>query len=581
MGRLAGLVLVFTMALAAAAGAQPRIVGSELAAQEAGVLPGEQQLIPELYGGAMPRRAEPPLVATPRATCGPGSRPAPGLQGRVTADLEDGATCNTELLASEGATGGFKVERYRDAGGHECAYYDTALLFPLNLLGDVTAGSPSGVAVLDMADPAHPKRTATLTTPAMLSPHESLLVNAKRGLLAAALGNPGTAPGVVDVYDLNADCRFPVLQSSTPLGVLGHESGFAPDGRTFYVTSLFTNTITALDVSDPKQPSILWLGNYPSHALTVSADGRRGYVAGFRGLQVLDLSEIQDRRPNPQVRLVSGLSWKGLSIPQNAIPVTIGGKPMLIETDEFSYDDDGVLASNGANAGAARIIDMSDENAPRVLSNLRLEVNQRENRAAVSGDPGATFIGQGYAAHYCGVPSAVDPGIVACSFIASGLRIFDIRDPANPRELAYYAGPPKPIFGAPGPAEAANYAMSRPAFDPASGTVWYSDANAGLRVVRLTNGVWPFPATSPVGLPSTRTCLSRRAFTIRLRGAGLRSARVTVGGRAVAVRRRGGRLTARVDLRGTRRATVPVTVRARTRGGRVLRETRRYRTCRG
>ena len=33
---------------------------------------------------------------------------------------------------------------------------------------------------------------------------------------------------------------------------------------------------------------------------------------------------------------------------------------------------------------------------------------------------------QGYAAHYCNIPTRVNPKIVACSFIASGLRLFDI-----------------------------------------------------------------------------------------------------------------------------------------------------------
>ncbi len=51
------------------------------------------------------------------------------------------------------------------------------------------------------------------------------------------MGNPAFAPGVVDIYDLAADCRRPVLQSSAPVGLLGHESGFVPDGKTFYATS--------------------------------------------------------------------------------------------------------------------------------------------------------------------------------------------------------------------------------------------------------------------------------------------------------------------------------------------------------
>jgi hypothetical protein len=36
------------------------------------------------------RRAEPPLVATPRARCGAGSHPEPGIQGRVPAGSGNG-----------------------------------------------------------------------------------------------------------------------------------------------------------------------------------------------------------------------------------------------------------------------------------------------------------------------------------------------------------------------------------------------------------------------------------------------------------------------------------------------------------
>ncbi len=140
-----------------------------------------------------------------------------------------------------------------------------------------------------MSNPAKPVRTATLVTPAMQTPHESLLVSQRRGLLAAVVGNPAFAPGVVDIYDLNADCRHPVLQSSAPVGLLGHESGFAPDGKTFYATSLSAGTVTAVDVTNPRLPAILGVFDYPSHGPTVSDDGNRGYVAGSDGLQVVDL----------------------------------------------------------------------------------------------------------------------------------------------------------------------------------------------------------------------------------------------------------------------------------------------------
>jgi len=376
-----------------------------------------------------------------------------------------------------------------------------------------------------------------------------------------------------------------VLQSSAPVGLLGHESGFAPDGKTFYATSLSAGTVTAVDVTNPRLPVILGVFAYPSHGLTVSDDGNRGYVAGSDGLQVVDLSEVQARKPNPRAPQIAGLSGKRRTIPQVAIPVTIGGKAMLVEVDEFSRGPGTVAAaSNGPEVGAARIIDISDENAPKVISNMRLAVHQPENRAQLARDPGATSPAQGYAAHYCSVPTPVDPGIVACSFFASGLRVFDIRDPYAPKELAYFVAPPGNLGGAPAPVERSNYAMSKPAFNPDRGEIWYSDGNSGFYALRVAEGVWPFEAApSAVGLPSARRCASRRAFTIRLRaprGARLRSATVKVDGKRVTVRREGRRLTARVNLAGLTKGTAKVSVVARTTSGRVVRETRTYRTCR-
>ncbi|MCU1677215.1 MAG: hypothetical protein JWM93_1973, partial [Frankiales bacterium] len=105
-------------------------------------------------------RAEPPLTATPRATCGAGSKPEPGIQGRVPPGADpSGYRCNVTQLSHEGTAGGFKVERYVDAAGHECAYYDTTLLFPTNAISATLSAKLTGVAVLDLSDPARPVRT--------------------------------------------------------------------------------------------------------------------------------------------------------------------------------------------------------------------------------------------------------------------------------------------------------------------------------------------------------------------------------------------------------------------------------------
>ena len=483
------------------------------------------------------------------------------MQGRVAADdlaagrVDRGYLCNLRVIARAGSTGGFRVHRYLDRNGHECAYYDTTLLFPTNATS--LSAEATAVAVLDMTDPAKPVRTATLVTPAMQSPHESVNISVERGLLAATSGNPTASPGTLDVYDIAHDCRNPVLLTTQPQAAFGHESGMAPDGLTFYPTSISTGETTAVDLADPSAPRRIWRGEFGTHGMSVSGDGTRGYHATLDGLTITDLSEVQARAPDPQVREVSRLAWSNGSIPQVAIPVTIRGRPYVVEVDEYSENAEGSIASHGERVGAARIIDVSDERRPFVVSNIRLEVHQPEHREAIAGDPGAQSPVQGYAAHYCDVPQRREPGIVACSMILSGLRVFDIRDPENPREIAYHVAPPSTVSatGSPYIDERANWAMSQPAFAPERGEIWYADGTSGFHALRMHPKVWPFRAARGAGCVQNEGFLSVGARPVgeRVRLAFRRRARlpVRIDVARVASRRRvlRGRLVARFDRR--------------------------------
>ena len=431
---------------------------------------------------------------TPKADCGPGSNPEPGLQGRVSREEVDsgrareGYTCNTKELGHFGLRGGYKVERYIDRAGHECAYYDTSLAFPKDV--PETGPTETGVFVLDMSDPSNPVRTDTLRTPAMLSPHESMALNERRGLLVAVSSTLAFAPGFIDVYDVTQDCRHPVLRSSLRLAGVGHEGSFAPDGRTYYSSGLDSEIITAVDLSNPDLPVPIWGARMgASHGLSISDDGNRLYLTTRVGLTIADVSEVQRRVPNPQVRVLSALTWPTVSTPQMTIPVTIDGHPYLVEIDEFASDADVV--------GAARIIDIADERKPKVISDIRLEVHQPENRAMLRQDYGASRSErdefQGYTGHYCEVPWRHEPGVLACTMILSGIRLFDIRDAFEPREIAYFVAPsvPAPIDRTTSTGAGVNYAMAKPAFAPERREIWYSDGNKGFYALRVTNGVWP------------------------------------------------------------------------------------------
>jgi len=415
--------------------------------------------------------------AAPGIPCDAGSRQETGIQGDIPqSDIDSGRNdlgyyCNARLVSNFGPGGGYRVERYVDQSGHVCAYFDTSPLFPGSLHAD-----GSGVWVLDMADPAHPRHVASLSSPAMLSPHESLRLNQKRGLLVANLGNPATNAGFVDVYSVAENCLAPELMSSTPLGILGHESAFAPDGKTFYINST-QPMMAAVDLTDPANPSLLWFGrNWKPHGASISSDGNTMFMASYgtdgkpSGLAILDVSQIQKRLSNPQVTEISHLTWPEVSLPQNATPFRSRGHDYVIATDEFG--------GGSGPVGAARIINVDNLRRPFVVSHIRLAVHNLN-------DGNKT-------AHYCTVPSRVDPYIIACGMLSSGLRVFDIRDVSKPREVAYtnftniQKTLPYQLSGGATDKQNVGAVYSAPAYDPARNDIWYSDGTRGFFAVHLT-----------------------------------------------------------------------------------------------
>jgi hypothetical protein len=433
---------------------------------------------------------EPKLAPVPRAHCGKGSRPLAGMQGRVPQEAVDspqaakGWTCNVRVVSHHPTPGGFRVWRYVDPGGHVCVYYDTSIGNSGDALSLAT-GPTQGIVALDMSNPRKPVETARLTAPAMVKPHESLNLNRRRGLLGAEAGTAGTAPGVLSLYDVRSDCRHPIHLSDTVVAPFGHESGFAPDGRTFWIGG--GQGIAAVDVGDPRNPFTVATINEFAHGLRLSADGNTLFDTNAidGGMNFLDVSQVQARKPNPQVTEISRLTWDTTSIPQNSNPVVIRGKPYLLEYDEFAFRFNPYTQAD--LAGAGRLIDIGDLAHPRVVSNLRLAVNMPDNHEAASGDP--NFMpdpGVSYGAHYCNVPRRVNPVIAACSFLNSGLRIFDIRRPRHPREVAYFISPPMENTG--GKADAA---FSQPAFDAKRRQVYFTDAASGFWDVRLSRKIWP------------------------------------------------------------------------------------------
>jgi hypothetical protein len=228
-------------------------------------------------------------------------------------------------------------------------------------------------------------------------------------------------------------------------------------GESAHPGAVSARIMPIVDVSDPSNPNHLLNWQFPGdgrpHDTYFSEDGTRLYAAqpgqfgdtgssiGPNGLVILDVSDIQFRLPNPQIRVISTLFWTDGGQAQMARPVTYHGRPHLIFTDEAGAG--GVGGRQGAcdrglpPSGFARIIDISDETNPKTISKLMLEVHDPANCPSVLTDPPAN----NYSSHYCDVDKARNPKMVACTYRDGGLRVFDIKDPYHPKEIAYYKPP--------------------------------------------------------------------------------------------------------------------------------------------
>ncbi len=441
---------------------------------------------------AVSAKAYDPLVdAVPRAVCaGPNDRPEPGIQGRtravedVASGLADaGYQCNLELVGQEGTQALWQMAWFDD-----CAYYGVSI-------------GTGGVGVVDARDSSNPIRTGTLMTPAMLDPWESLKVNEPRKLLAA-VGTSTQGPITFDLYDLSGDCAQPepIGAGTFPANTLGHEGEWAPDGMTYYSSALFTPEVTPIDVTDPMVPKVLGVIRDDVHGISLSDDGNRMYVAETSpdGLEIWDVSAYQGREPTAFTNLdpivLGSVYWPDGAAAQMTIPITVKGKPYVIFIDEGG----GVDSSTGRTEqqpGMARIIDISDETKPVVVAKLKNEINLPEFSSERATDGGAS--GFTYQGHYCGVPKRDDPEVLACSYFWQGVRVFDIRDPLKPREIAYFV---------PGDERAANpgakaNASSAIRFRMDRNEIWFTDQGHGFMIARFTKSLaellGPVPVTTP------------------------------------------------------------------------------------
>jgi hypothetical protein len=106
-----------------------------------------------------------------------------------------------------------------------------------------------------------------------------------------------------------------------------------------------------------------------------------------------------------------------------------------------------------------------------------------------------------------------DATTLACAYFNSGVRVFDIRNPRHPKEIAYFnpPGATTPSYGSQHfnrpPPTSSNTQAGNPDWcsaqirlDARHGTLETTCQDNGFLVMKFENGVWPFPeSTTPPG----------------------------------------------------------------------------------
>jgi hypothetical protein len=376
-------------------------------------------------------------------------------------------------------------------------------------------GGGNAVAVLDVRNPRLPRVVTTLAEPSWdgaggtLGIHEGLTVSDLRGLLLVPLG---TAVWAYDVHD----CRRPRLLGSfdfglppgdvlknLPRGDDGIHSGkLSPDGTLYYATDLGFGPgsptgpcLTIVDLRNPRRMRLVtrFQPDTPCHDLSLSADGRTAYVGyydptyghpsavvgaftptasshPFSGLQVVDVSQVQAHRSRAVLTVLSRLTGGR----QHTETVTrVRGRTYVIAGEEAVCP-----------GGNGRIVDVTDPRKPVQVAELPLQINQLQNCALFRADTTSDLLL--YMSHYISVDDPGNASLVFITWYSSGLRVFDIRDPAHPREVGYL----NPAVG-PEAEVTHDSATTYVRYLPRTGQVWFGTGVRGFVVAELAPALRP------------------------------------------------------------------------------------------
>lgn len=476
------------------------------------------------------------VVTEQNHRCGRQDHPERGIQGNTTREEQRDGTARkgyncglTKLGFTELTTEGRKkTSNGNIAWARECAY----IAGPGAVSGEPKPEATHGIAVVKVSDDGTPTHVRTLrfggsrsaleTLHAVETPERAILVVGQYG------NSPGDDVNPMDVYDVS-DCANPVhldrFGNVTPASAEPtktftynwpaniHNLTVSGNGRYVFATQplqvidlapLFDGDATTeieylgnLDEATPSAPvspgpladlddpveGVAW-GNtrsrYLSHEAWPNADGTKLYIGGqlpaWETFTILDIADWLQRKGPPEI--ISQVQGRGHSVRT----ATIKGKPYVLHSEEAVFGPTAGCLPETANpfVGPAQpwLTDISDEENPVLVSQFGLEINEPEHC------PEALRSNVRAGVHYHDVDNAADTTFVMASMWNAGVRVFDVRDPSAPVEVAYFNP------GVVGEGDGVlDHAWGHVRWLPERNQMWFATSSGGFWVVEMQHQV--------------------------------------------------------------------------------------------
>ena len=360
-----------------------------------------------------------------------------------------------------------------------------------------------GWSILDVTDPTAPEFCTFVPGPENTWTIQIQVAEGKMitGLERIAPGWGGTdgqsfAEGFF-IFDVSAPTK-PRQLGHFQTGSTGTHRNFYDGGRFVHAAAgapgLSGKIYRIVDIADPAKPREVGRFSLPeqgngaaSGGLKFSChgpahiEGNRAYLSyGDGGGIILDVSDFSEPK------MISQLAFRGITATQG-----IHTYLPLARRKIALINDEAIRENGDENLNMAGIVDISDEKRPRMLSLFPLPEPASESELKNFYEKAGRF-GPHNHHHPNHQPCLEDRDDIAyLTYFNAGLRIYDIRDPRQPKEIGYFV-PADPLTRN-GLKPSRLVAQSEDVIVDRRGYIYLSDKNHGIHILRLKQA-WPFAA---------------------------------------------------------------------------------------